>query len=95
MWLVEIKLFPRVRLFFLVKRHTKNAADRMFNLLKMNYHKKDIYTYEQLHATLDMNQYVDVFKMRSCNFHDHRRWQDTVYKNPAGGEFKRTHVFTI
>ena len=95
MWLVECNLFPRVRIFFLVKGHTKNAADRMFNLLKMNYHKKDIYTYEQLHQTLNMNQYVDVFKMRPCNFHDHRRWQDTVYKNPTGGEFKRTHVFSI
>ena len=82
-------------MFFLVKGHTKNAADRMFNLLKHNYHKKDIYTYEQLHTTLNMNQYVDVFKMRPCHFHDHRKWQDTVYKNPAGGEFKRAHVFTI
>ena len=95
MWLVENKVFPRVRLFFLVKGHTKNAADRMFNLLKNSYHNKDLFSYEQLHATLNENQYVDVFKMRPCHFHDHRKWQDKFYRNPAAGEFKRTHVFTI
>jgi len=95
MWLVEIKLFPRIRLLFLVKGHTKNAADRMFNLLKLSYHNKDIFTYEQLYETLNTNQYVDVFKMLPCHFHDHRKWQDTVYKTPAGGEFNTTHVFSI
>ena len=95
MWLVENRVFPRVRIFFLVKGHTKNAADRMFNLLKMTYHCKDIYTYDQLHATLETNQYVDVFKMRPNHFHDHLKWQDQYYKAPAGGEFKQTHVFTI
>ncbi len=95
MWLVERRVFPRVRLFFLVKGHTKNAADRMFNLLKNSYHNKDIFTYDQLHKTLDTNQYVDVFKMQPCHFHDHCKWQDSMYKAPAQGEFKRTHVFTI
>ena len=94
MWLVELRVFPRVRLFFLVKGHTKNAVDRMFNLLKHSYHCLDIYTYDQLHKTLDMNQYVDVFKMRPCNFHDHLKWQDTMYRAPAG-DFNTTHVFTI
>ena len=94
MWLVENRVFPRVRIFFLVKGHTKNAADRMFNLLKTQYHRKDIFSYDQLHATLDMNQYVDVFQVRPNHFHDHLKWQDKFYKTPATGIFK-THVFTI
>ena len=32
----------------------------MFNLLKLHYHKKNIYSYDQLHATLSLNPYVDV-----------------------------------
>ena len=44
MWLVKNKIFPRVKIFFLVKGHTKNSADRMFNLLKHGYHKRDIFT---------------------------------------------------
>ena len=42
-----------------------------------------------------MNPYVDVFQMCPNNFHNHLKWQDTVYRTPTPGEFKRTHVFTI
>ena len=48
MWLVEYNIFPRVR-FFLVRGRTKNAADRIFNLLKLHYHQKNIYSYDQPH----------------------------------------------
>ena len=95
MWLVESNIFPRVRIFFLVKGHTKNAADRMFNLLKHTYHNKNIFSYDQLHDVLSSNQYVDVFQMRPHHFHNHLKWQDKHYRTPAQGEFKRTHVFTI
>lgn len=95
MWLVENRIFPRVRIFFLVKGHTKNAADRMFNLLKHQYHRRNIFTYEKLHETLSMNAYVDVFQMRPEHFYDHLEWQDKYYRTPTQGEFKRTHVFTI
>ena len=40
MWLVEAGYFAKIELFFLVKGHTKNACDRMFNLVKLGYHKK-------------------------------------------------------
>ena len=95
MWLVENKVFPKVTLCFLVKGHTKNAADRMFNLLKLSYHAKDIYTYNELHAVLNENKYINVMQMRKENFHDHLEWQDQYYRAPAGGEFNQTHVFTI
>ena len=95
MYLVENKIFPRVRILFLVKGHTKNSADRMFNLLKHQYHRRDIFTYEELHNILNANQYVDVFQMKPNHFHNHLKWQDTLYRTPAAGEFKKTHVFTI
>ena len=48
MWLVENNCFPtKVKIFFLVKGHTKNSADRMFNLLKHQYHRRGIFTYKQ------------------------------------------------
>jgi hypothetical protein len=95
MWLVENKVFPKITLFFLVKGHTKNAADRMFNLLKLSYHAKYIFTYYQLHGILNENQYVNVTKMKRENFHNHLEWQNRYYHSPAGGEFNKTHVFTI
>ena len=95
MWLVENKIFPKVTLFFLVKGHTKNAADRMFNLLKLSYHCCDIFTYDQLTSKLNQNEYVNVFQTRPKHFNDHLEWQDKHYRTPTGGEFKQTHVFTI
>ena len=51
MWLVENKIFPQVKIFFLLKTgHMKNAADRMFNLLKLSYHNKNIYTYDEMQS---------------------------------------------
>ena len=92
---MENKAFPKITLFFLVKGHTKNAADRMFNLLKLSYHAKDIFTYDQLHGILNENQYVNVTKMKSEKFHNHLEWQNLYYCAPAGGEFNKTHVFTL
>ena len=39
-WLVETGIFPKVTLLFLVRGHTKNACDWLFNLLKGGYHKR-------------------------------------------------------
>ena len=95
MWLVENKIFPVVRILFLVKGHTKNSADRCFNLLKNSYHRTNIYTYDELHDVLNKNEHVTVHKMGKEDFFDHQTWQDTMYRAPAGGEFKQSHVFTI
>ena len=45
-FLDEWGYFKDVWFVFLVVGHTKNAADRLFNLLKKFYRKKNIYTVE-------------------------------------------------
>lgn len=42
MWLVEMRYFPRIRLVFLMKGHTKNVADRLFMLLKISYYRLNL-----------------------------------------------------
>jgi hypothetical protein len=37
LWLVEMQYFCRVNFVFLIVGHTKNAADRLFNALKLDY----------------------------------------------------------
>jgi hypothetical protein len=32
---------------FYVRGHTKNSCDRMFNQMKLRFHKQDIFTYKQ------------------------------------------------
>ena len=68
MWLVEAKIFPKGTLFFLVKGHTKESADCMFKLLKLNYHCQDIFTNDELHSVLSENEFVNVIKMAQKSF---------------------------
>jgi len=41
-WLCEMGYFKRVNFNFLIVGHTKNAADHLFNVLKLQYHKEHI-----------------------------------------------------
>ena len=51
-----------------IRGHTKNSADRHFNLLKLQYHKRNIFTYDQLCEALDNNEYATVHKMHPADF---------------------------
>jgi hypothetical protein len=95
MWLVEAGIFPLVRILFLVKGHTKNACDRMFNLLKLDYHKKDIETFEDLHDNLNENEHVDVERIMEDEFFDFSTTLIKYYRHPKAGETTKMHVFTI
>ena len=63
MWLVEAKIFPKANLLFFVKVHTKNSDNLMFKLLKITYHCRDIFTYDELHSVLSENEFFNVIKM--------------------------------
>ena len=94
MWLVEMGFFPQVRLFFLVKGHTKNACDRMFNLVKLGYHKRNTYTYNQLYDCINENEFINTFKVDKTEMFDFLGWQDKKYRAP-GKNFNQSHIFTI
>jgi hypothetical protein len=47
-YLLEMYYFEEVQFVFLVAGHTKNCADRLFNLAKARYSKRNIYTLKQL-----------------------------------------------
>ena len=95
MWLAEAKIFLKAPLLFLVKGHAKNSADRMFKLLKLTYHCRYIFTYDELHSVLSENGSVNVIKISPSNFHDHLKWQDQHYIITEKGYFNTRHVFYI
>lgn len=95
MWLVEMGYFPRITLLFLVKGHTKNSCDRLFNLVKLDYHKQNTYTYDELYDAINKNEFITVEKMMKDEMFDFLEWQDKFYQSPEGGKFNQTHVFTI
>ena len=56
MWLVETRVFKRIELCFLIKGHTQNACDRMLNLVKSGYHKKNLCMYNELFNTVNESE---------------------------------------
>ena len=94
-WLVEAGVFKTVSVVFLVKGHTKNACDRMFNLLKAGFHKKDIETYEELLAVVNENEHVDAVSMEPVEFYSVSKTLNRFYKHLKPSETSRTHIFSI
>ena len=70
MYLVERRFFLMVNLIFLVKGHTKNLCNQAFNLLKMEYHNKNIYSTDELMKVLNMHDQVTAIQVDESNFHD-------------------------
>jgi hypothetical protein len=60
---VELRYYRHVNIIFLVAGHTKNATDRLFNLLKIQYRKNQEFTMEQLEEKLNENQYMECIKV--------------------------------
>jgi hypothetical protein len=46
-YFIEMKFFLEVEFVFYVRGHTKNTCNRMFNQMKLRFHKQDIFTYKQ------------------------------------------------
>ena len=93
--LTEIGVFRQINLLFLVRGHTKNACDRMFMLLKQNFHKRNIYTRKQLHDNFNHNVGVQAICCNGNNFYDLDSILDIYYKGLEAGTVNRTHIFRM
>ena len=56
--LVELGDFKSVEFIFCIQGYTKNVCDRLFNLLKIRYHKVDIFTMSQLVEVLNASDTI-------------------------------------
>ena len=59
-YLTEMGFFKKVQFIFLIVGHTKNAADRLFNVLKLLYRKDNITTMAKLLKVLSTSDQVTV-----------------------------------
>eukprot|EP00956_Cyclotella_meneghiniana_P014584 scaffold21901_cov59-Cyclotella_meneghiniana.AAC.1 len=97
-WLTEMGYFKQVNFVFLVVGHTKNAADRIFNLLKLKYRKCNIYTMPQLVETLNESEHVTIHETQPSDFHDWETYLNHFYPNYSksgeGGRIKQNQIFS-
>lgn len=92
MFLKAAGYFKRVNFNFLVVGHTKNAADCLFNSLKHEYRKKNIYTMEDMIITLDMSDSVTVIPTVPEDFYNYNAFLKGLFRNLTR-QVKQNHIF--
>jgi len=92
--LVEMGLYRRVNFIFLVIGHTKNCADRLFNLLKLDYRWQNVYTVEDLMDVLGKSNYVTPIRVNvPGDILDFNNFESRIYMRLRPGTIKRNQVF--
>jgi hypothetical protein len=84
MWLKEMRYFKRVSFVFLIVGHTKNACDRLFNSLKHEYRKKNIFTMDELIVALGVSAKITVVPTVASDFLDYDGAFKALYNNLSG-----------
>jgi hypothetical protein len=92
-WLMAMGYFKSVQFIFLVVGHTKNAADRLFNSLKHEYRKQNLFTFDELARALDQSANVTVYRTVANDFFDYDKLLDGMYRKLAG-HIKQNHIFS-
>jgi hypothetical protein len=92
-WLMAMGYFKSVQFIFLVVGHTKNAADRLFNSLKLEYRKENLFTFHELARMLDQSASVTVHRTVANDFFDYDKLLDGMYQKLAEN-IKQNHIFS-
>ena len=92
-WLVEMDYFEEVEFMFLIVGHTKNPADRLFNLLKQRYRSMNLFTMEDLIECVNGNESVTALQSEGDDFKDFMDYQKEFYKPFATNTILKYHIF--
>jgi hypothetical protein len=92
-YLVKRKVATVARIIFLVRGHTKNDCDRLFNLLKKDYRKCNVYTPIDLRTCIS-NPLIDPVIIEDQSvFRNFDKQQDGVIRRPVG--INKHHCFMV
>ena len=93
MWLKATGYFKCVNFIFLIVGHTQNAADRLFNSLKHEYRKKNLYTMEDLIVSLNRSDHVTIIPTCPEDFFDYDALFKDLFRNITRN-IKQNHIFS-
>jgi hypothetical protein len=94
LYLVEAGFFQTVNLIFLVRGHTKNPCDRMFNTLKKDYHRSNCYTFPML-ADMLRSENVEVLPVEEDDWENWDVFLDRFYMRFQSGTVQCNHIFSV
>lgn len=91
--LTELQYFKEVNVCFLVAGHTKNSCDRLFNSLKKEYRKSDVFSVDDLITKLSVCKNVVPVRVETEDFKDYDEFENKIYKKIQTGTVNRAHIF--
>jgi hypothetical protein len=92
-WLMAMGYFKEIHFIFLMVGHAKNAADRRFNLLKQEYWKQNLFTFDKLVRTLDKLLLLPIHPTVAKDFLNYSKLLDSL-NWPLSGNIKTNHIFS-
>ncbi len=92
-WLKQMGYLNKVEFVFLIVGHTKNAADGLFNSLKHEYRKQNLFTMQALLDCLSVSDSVMVVPTVHEDFINFDALFDDIYR-PLAGKVKQNHIFS-
>ncbi len=92
-WLTQLGHFHQVNFIFLVVGHTQNVADCLFNLLKQDNRKQNLYTFDQLMEALSVSHTITVHPTMVKDFLDYGKLFDFFYRKLTG-QIQQNHIFS-
>ena len=92
-FMVKLKVTRVARAIFLVKGHTKNDCDRMFNLMKYDYRKVNCYVPQDLIELVNRHPQVNAVAMAPNEFHNWDALENKLVQKAEG--ILKNHVFTV
>jgi hypothetical protein len=92
-FMVKLKVCRVARAIFLVKGHTKNDCDRMFNLMKYDYRKVNCFTPPELIELANRHPQVTAIPMATDEFKDWDALENKMISKMDG--VSKNHVFTV
>jgi hypothetical protein len=95
LYLVEMHYFKTVEFVVYIRGHTKNACDRLFNQMKLKYHKKDIFSWSGAIQTLDTKENVRIIDAQESMCMDYGDILDTFYDKFKANTIQCNHIFKV
>jgi hypothetical protein len=92
-WLMAMGYFKEIHFIFLVVGHTKNAADHLFNSLKQDFQKKNLFTFDELVRTSDKSSSLTLHPSLAKDLLNYSKLLDGLYR-PLTGNIKTNHIFS-
>jgi hypothetical protein len=94
-FIVKKKIASVARAIFLVRGHTKNACDRLFNTMKKQYRKTNCFTPDDLVQGMAGLPNVEPILVNDDVFKDWDVLEDMHIRNIPSGNTNKNHIFTV